>query len=57
MAYSDFNECNSYGSILFKEFQNVFKIIYSEDNEKHQADSENHKKDICLCIDILLSSC
>jgi hypothetical protein len=43
--------------LLFKEFQKVFKIFYSDDGERQHADSENYKKDICLCIDILFSSC
>ena len=38
------------------EFAKVFKTLYI-DQKGHPSDSENQKKDISLCLQILLSSC
>ena len=42
----------TYGSLLFIEFAKVFKSLYQIANSP-----ENHLKDICLCLQVLFSSC
>jgi hypothetical protein len=50
---------STYGSMLFIEFAKVFKNLYIDQRSQGlQADeSENQKRDITLCLDILFSSC
>ena len=49
---------SSYGSMLLMEFAKVFKALYMDCKSRNQIlDSENQKKDITLCLDILFSSC
>lgn len=49
-------EMDSYGALLFMEFAKVFKTLYI-DQRGSPSESENQKKDISLCLQILLSSC
>lgn len=44
--------------MLFIEFAKVFKHLYIDTRaQSHLDDSENQKKDITLCLEILFSSC
>jgi len=44
--------------MLLMEFAKVFKALYMDCKSRNQIlDSENQKKDITLCLDILFSSC
>lgn len=45
----------TYGSLLFLEFAKVFKTLYI-DLRGNPSDLENQKKDITLCLQVLLSS-
>lgn len=49
-------DMDSYGGLIFMEFAKVFKTLYI-DQRGRASDSENQKKDISLCLQILLSSC
>ena len=49
-------DMDSYGGLIFMEFAKVFKTLYI-DQRGQASDSENQKKDISLCLQILLSSC
>lgn len=54
----DTGEFNTYGSQLFVEFAKVFKALYVGERPRHEeAETENFQKDICLCLNVLFSSC
>lgn len=48
-------DLDTYGSKLFMEFAKVFKALYV-DNHGSRYESENQKRDIALCLQVLLAS-
>jgi len=57
-AMFDQGEFNTYGAQLFIEFAKVFKALYVSDKpRREELEAENFQKDICLCLNVLFSSC
>ena len=57
-------EFSTYGSQLLIEFAKVFKVLYVGGGDKsayrgdpNSSATENSQKDICLCLNVLFSSC
>lgn len=48
----DTESFQTYGSLLFLHIAKVFKTLYEANEE-----SENSRKDICIALSILFSSC
>lgn len=46
----------TYGSQLFIEFAKVFKYLYI-DARGNPSEAENQKRDITICLQVLLASC
>lgn len=49
-------DLQTYGSHLFLEFAKIFKTLYV-DRAGSEGESENQRKDIALCLQIVLASC